>query len=896
MSSTLQLAASNPKILPRVVAFVAAAYLALGALGIWFAVPPGYASPIFPAAGVAVAVLLFWGWHYWPGIWLGSLALNLGTPWLAGNLSPDSALLALAIASGSTLQAVAARYMVARWVRDGWRDLETGRDAALSLLLAGPLACVISATTGVTALVLTKFISGQNYFYSWLNWWSGDTLGVLVMLPLSLAFLQHEKPSWRSRLTTVVVPMLFALASVGVAFVVVSKWERDHQKQEVEDHAKVLSRALEQRVVAHQEALAALRRVMEVVPDISYTQFEYFTRITLQDNPDIFALSINSFVSDGQRAAFERSMAQRTGNAGFQIKERTAGQLIRASQRQHYVVVSYIAPLAGNLPAVGYDINSEPLRRDAIQRAIASKKSAVTAPLQLVQENRKRVGVLVLHPAYQERASAAPTEQGGLSSFSVGVIKVDELVEIATRSAQVRGLVFEISDKLAPPDKATLYRSDTTATETDTFYSVEEELAIADRIWTLKVMPTGEYLTRGHHWPAFFVGAIGLALAALLQVLLLVTTGSTAAVQRKVNQQTAELNSKTLDLEDRNTQLDALLRLSPDGFVAFSHQGTVKYVNPALQKMTGITAQDILNQPDSVLEAELRRRCKVPASFAGIAAYFAESGQGQSPRRLELNIPQPAVLTIVGIETKSPGIARILYLRDISHEAEVDRLKSEFLAHAAHELRTPMSSIYGFSELLLAMDLDDTTRRDLLESIHHQTKLLVNIINELLDLARIEARQGIDLQFVDVELCHLVRNTVSDLATNLEKCVVRLMLPDRTIHVWGDEAKLRQALINILSNACKYSHSGGEIRISIVQGEAGVGIEVSDHGIGMTPEEVRHFGERFWRADTSGKTPGTGLGVAIVKEILSLLGGTLDVRSAYGTGTTITLWLPGVTE
>ena len=898
MSAAPYAADSGPTASLRALAFVATLYLALGALGIWFAIPPGYASPIFPAAGFAVAALLFWGWRFWPAVWTGSLALNLGTPWLGGTLSADSALLAVTIASGSTLQAVAARYLVARWVANGWRDLETGRDAALSLLLAGPLACLISATSGVTGLALAGLIPGQRYFYSWMNWWSGDTLGVLVMLPLSLAFLQHARPAWRARMTTVVVPMLIALLAVGLAFLAVSRWERNQQKQEIQDHAEALSRLLEQRFVAHEEALSALRRFMEVAPDISYPQFEYFTRITLQDNPDIFALSVNSYVTEDQRAGYERAMAQRTGKEVFEIRERNAaGQLVRAGQRPDYVAVSYIAPLAGNLPAVGYDINSEPLRRDAIERAIAYRKSAVTAPLQLVQENRKRVGVLVLHPAYRKLAGENAKGKGGeLFGFSVGVIKVDELVAIATRSALRKGLVVEISDQLAAPDKAILYRSENTDTAADSYYPAQEELAIADRIWTLKVMPTSEFLAQGKHWPAFFIGAIGLALAALLQILLLVTTGSTAAVQRKVNEQTAELNSKTLDLEDRNTQLDALLSLSPDGFVAFSHQDTVKYVNPALQAMTGIAAEDILNQPASAFESALRQRCKAPAAFGGLAPYFAEDGHGQSPRRLELNIPQPVVLSIVGIATSSPGIARILYLRDISHEAEVDRLKSEFLAHAAHELRTPMSSIFGFSELLLAMDLDEATRRDLLESIHHQTKLLVDIINELLDLARIEARQGIDLHFADIELGDLVRRTVADLATNLEKCIVRLVLPDTAIRVRVDEAKLRQALINVLGNACKYSHAGGEIRIAIAYGAGRVGIEVSDHGIGMTPEQVRHFGERFWRADTSGQTPGTGLGVAIVKEILSLLGGTLDVRSTYGTGTTITLWLPTVAE
>ena len=297
----------------------------------------------------------------------------------------------------------------------------------------------------------------------------------------------------------------------------------------------------------------------------------------------------------------------------------------------------------------------------------------MTAPLQLVQENRKRVGVLVLHPAYQARSESDLKPTGDeLTGFSVGVLKIDEMVEIATRAARIDGLVLEINDELALPDKSLLYRAASAgAAPGDFYYAAQEKLAIADRVWTLSVMPTREYLMRGQHWPAFVVGAIGLALAALLQILLLVTTGSTLAVQRKVNQQTAELNSKTQDLEDRNTQLDALLRLSPDGFVAFSHQATVKYVNPALQAMTGIAAANILNQPAEVFEAELRRRCKQPDSFPGIATYFADEGPAKQARRLVLNMPQQVVLAIVGIDTQSSGIARILYLRNISHEAEV---------------------------------------------------------------------------------------------------------------------------------------------------------------------------------------------------------------------------------
>jgi signal transduction histidine kinase len=219
-------------------------------------------------------------------------------------------------------------------------------------------------------------------------------------------------------------------------------------------------------------------------------------------------------------------------------------------------------------------------------------------------------------------------------------------------------------------------------------------------------------------------------------------------------------------------------------------------------------------------------------------------------------------------------------------------MKSEFLSHAAHELRTPMASIYGFSELLLEMELDEPTRRDLLETIHRQTRWLVDIINELLDLARIEARQGKDFKIEDVALKPLLQDTLGDLSFDLERWPVTLDLTPELGSVRADPAKLRQALVNLLNNAQKYSPEGGAIQVAIVTKPGKLGVAVSDHGIGLSADQVKRIGERFWRADTSGKIPGTGLGMAIVKEIMQHHGGYVDVSSQPGAGTTVTLWLP----
>jgi signal transduction histidine kinase len=238
----------------------------------------------------------------------------------------------------------------------------------------------------------------------------------------------------------------------------------------------------------------------------------------------------------------------------------------------------------------------------------------------------------------------------------------------------------------------------------------------------------------------------------------------------------------------------------------------------------------------------------------------------------------------------------VMYFRDITHELEVDRMKSEFLSMAAHELRTPMASIFGFTELLLKRQFDEVRRQDMLTTIHRQAQLLINLINELLDLARIEARRGRDFQRRLQPLAPLIERTLHGILVNGDDRRVALQLPDAPILVDVDDAKLGLAITNVVSNAYKYSSIDQGIELELVErvreGAPEVGIRVRDHGIGMTPEQLARVFERFFRADSSGNVPGTGLGMTIVKEIVELHGGQVEVESTFGEGTVVTLWLP----
>jgi signal transduction histidine kinase len=359
-------------------------------------------------------------------------------------------------------------------------------------------------------------------------------------------------------------------------------------------------------------------------------------------------------------------------------------------------------------------------------------------------------------------------------------------------------------------------------------------------------------------------------------------------------------------LEEARQQLKTIFALSPDGFVSFDHAHRVKYVSPAFLNMTGLEEHAVVGLDEAMFTIKLAGQCETGATFPGFSALrsgqneeaenSAPDSESEAPEKrlaIKRSGTPHRILEVCLRVSDTDAVSQILYFRDVTHETEVDRMKSEFLSHAAHELRTPMASIYGFSELLLEMDLDEATRRDLLETIHRQTRWLVDIINELLDLARIEARQGKDFKIVAIDLKALVQGVINDLTFDRDRWPLLSELDVAIAPVHADRAKLSQALINVLNNAIKYSPSGGQIRVAIVVKPGSTGVAVSDQGIGMSAEQIEHIGERFWRADASGKIPGTGLGMTIVKEILQFHGGCLEVTSQASRGTTVTLWLPG---
>lgn len=236
----------------------------------------------------------------------------------------------------------------------------------------------------------------------------------------------------------------------------------------------------------------------------------------------------------------------------------------------------------------------------------------------------------------------------------------------------------------------------------------------------------------------------------------------------------------------------------------------------------------------------------------------------------------------------------MLVLRDVTAETEIDRMKSELVSTVSHELRTPLSSIYGFTELMLERDLKESRRELYLKTIHDEAKRLSYLVNDFLDLQKMEAGKQ-TFEWETVDLLELARDSISFYQETTDLHHLHLDADvGQDFKIEADLEGMRQLLGNLLSNAIKYSPEGGNVLVSLERLEGQVVMKVRDNGMGIPSSALPNLFGKFYRVDNSDrrKIGGTGLGLAICKEIAKAHDGHLHVESIYGEGSTFICELP----
>jgi len=505
-------------------AILPVAYVVTGRLGLMLAVPPGYATAVFLPAGIAVGAMLTFAAATLPWTFAGSFLLNLWVGYgVAHRLDPATVAAAVAIAAASTLQAAIGGTVLRRAAGypaplDNLRDL-------LRFLLLSPAFCFVSATLSVTALWALGALSTADLASSWTTWWIGDTLGVLVVLPVILVLVGEPRALWRSRARPVVVPMVLFFGLFVAIFVRVSAWENEDSLLEYRMHSQHLADGIsanlkEQSVFLEQlEGIFASYRVM-TRPDFSEMAQKLLQRFSF-----IRAVEWAPRVALSKRSAFEA--AQGIDFSGFAIREADpSGGLRKAGDRAQFYPVTYIEPLAGNEEAVGFDLASNAARRAAIEAAITEERVTATAPVRLVQDHDNRAGVLLI--------DAVPNGPEGPGVVLI-VLQMETVIRkflgpldqlVSVRLTDLAGTAPVFDD--FPASAAPVYGA---------------TIDFGTRRYRLETAPSPAYLATHRGWQSWIVLVAGVLSTGLLGAVLLLATGQSYRFQRLVDDRTRDLQS-----------------------------------------------------------------------------------------------------------------------------------------------------------------------------------------------------------------------------------------------------------------------------------------------------------------------------------------------------------------
>jgi two-component system phosphate regulon sensor histidine kinase PhoR len=373
-----------------------------------------------------------------------------------------------------------------------------------------------------------------------------------------------------------------------------------------------------------------------------------------------------------------------------------------------------------------------------------------------------------------------------------------------------------------------------------------------------------------------------------------------AQLEGEVEAATAELARRVRELQESRGRLDAVIDSMKDGLVVYDGEGRVLRANAFITSLFGLAPEELLGRTAEDVQnltgeppLNLRQPGLVLGSVAdeqpGDAAVF----ELDSPRK---RFVRRVVSPVIGPEEPLSGL--VVVYQDITDQKEVEQLKDDFLSIASHELKTPLTSIMGYTQLLsrrLSPDVRKTGNDDVIEVIESQCRRMKRLVEDLLDVSRIE-RGTLETAQMPVDLRALVENVVAKFGTTSPGHRFHLDLPlDAPLMVWGDEDRLDQVLTNLLSNAVKYSPDGGKVEVTVSRNTENVAVAVRDHGIGIPEEQQLHIFNRFYQGESSVRSRrfgGMGLGLFISKAIIDEMGGTISVDSMVGEGSTFRFTLP----
>ncbi|WP_314000115.1 two-component system histidine kinase PnpS [uncultured Paenibacillus sp.] len=356
-----------------------------------------------------------------------------------------------------------------------------------------------------------------------------------------------------------------------------------------------------------------------------------------------------------------------------------------------------------------------------------------------------------------------------------------------------------------------------------------------------------------------------------------------------INAMAESLQDQMQRIRQKEGQLESVLDNMINGIVMIDRSGRILLLNRMAEEVLGFSARELAGRHYAeakqqyelaqIIQEGLERREHLHDE---ITFYFPEE------RLLEINL-----VPVFHSGDEFGGV--LLVLQDVSAIRRLERMRSEFVANVSHELKTPIAAVKGFAETLLGGAVNDPdTAKSFLQIIYDESERLNRLIGDILELSKVESRR-VPLQFSPVELSSFTEKTVELLATEASRKGILLDVSvEPGLYVEADEDRLRQIVMNLLSNGINYTPEGGRVSVKVDGDDDHIRIRISDTGIGIPKKDLPRIFERFYRVDKarSRSSGGTGLGLSIVKHLVELHKGTIAVDSKVGAGSVFTIELP----
>ncbi|MGD8518287.1 MAG: GAF domain-containing protein [Anaerolineae bacterium] len=380
----------------------------------------------------------------------------------------------------------------------------------------------------------------------------------------------------------------------------------------------------------------------------------------------------------------------------------------------------------------------------------------------------------------------------------------------------------------------------------------------------------------------------------------------------------ALVTERTRELRAERDRTQAILEAVGEAVIVTNLDGEIQYLNPAAVELTGYPSEETLGRT-SFQWPHQAQESAIPVDTAEDAPSPPGTKRANVVSRRKDGSLYDAAMTVAPLfDSEQPErlIGYVSVQRDITPIMEAERLKDQFVSNVSHELRTPLSILTLVSGNLdrLYDRLDDAQRQKMIHDIRDQAGVLTDLIGDVLEISRIESGR-VSMERQRVDLMHLVAEETEKQLPLAQKKAQRISVVGQgTVEVWGNPDQLRQVIRNLLNNAIKYTPDEGQISCECRVVEAGsrpgagwpgsadlpggswAALRVVDTGPGISPEDLPHLFERFYRVKNQSNIPGTGLGLSITQELVELHQGRVAVASTLDQGSTFAAYLPLLEE